>query len=184
MTHSPPHNNFLNKKILCAINKIHNRSKGVPRNLKRVGGRNFLFPFPLKISVKSKKRGLHIFRRLIYPPKSSEDHNKMKRSSRLSRLIYPPKSSEDQKKRSTRPQMSCFHCFTDCRHLSAYVSADGGVGATFGYAPEKANDFHDFISQSLPVVKTFSLRDLATLNRNNASRMTMKFQNNAANYAN
>ena len=51
------------------------RFGGVPRNLKR-GGRNFLFPFSLKISVKTKKKSLHVFRRPIYPPKSSEDQKK------------------------------------------------------------------------------------------------------------
>ena len=73
----------------------------MPRNLKR-RSRNFLFPFPLKISVKTKKKkGLHVFRR----------------------PIYPPKSSEDQKNRSSRPKMSCFHCSAHWKYISAYISA-------------------------------------------------------------
>ena len=55
-------------------------SRGVPRNLKRGGGAQFLvYSFPLKISVKTKKKGLHVFRRRIYPPKSSEDQKKGQR---------------------------------------------------------------------------------------------------------
>ena len=37
------------------------------------GGCNSLFPFPLKILVKTKKKGLHVCRRPIYLPKSSEN---------------------------------------------------------------------------------------------------------------
>ena len=60
---------------------LHIISRGVPRNLKR-GGRTFLFPFYTENIGKDrrlKKKGLHVFRRPIYPTKSSEDKKKGQR---------------------------------------------------------------------------------------------------------
>ena len=53
------------------------------------------------------------------------------------------KSSEDQKKRSTRPQMSCFHYFADCRYISEWyrASASGSVDLGFDSESGQTNDF-------------------------------------------
>ena len=40
-----------------------------------------------------------------------------------------------KKERSTSPQMSCFHCFADCRYMSVYPSVGGTTpAAPPGYA--------------------------------------------------
>ena len=112
-------------------------SRSVPRYLKR-GGRNFLFPFPLKISVKTKKKvftsfdvqftpqnqvktkkGLHVFCRPIYPPKSSEDQKKVFTSFDVQ--FTPQNVVRTKKKKASRPQMFCFHCSADWRYISAYT---------------------------------------------------------------
>ena len=43
--------------------------RGVIRKLKRGGGRSFLFPFPLKIPVKTKKKGLSLLSSSNLPPR-------------------------------------------------------------------------------------------------------------------
>ena len=104
------------------------KTMGVPKNLKKGGPQFPVYVSTENIGEDQKKKSLHVFRRPIYPPKSSEDQKKRKGLHVFRLPIYPPKSSEDQKReRSTRPQMSCFHCFADCR----YISVGGGEGCDF-----------------------------------------------------
>ena len=71
------------------------------------GGPQFpVHTFPLKISVKTKKKKVF----------TSSD------------VEFIPQNQVKTKKRSTRPHMSCFHCSADCRYISAYISAEGGRG--------------------------------------------------------
>ena len=100
----------------------------MPRNLKR-GGRHFLFPFPLKISVKTKKKVFTSFDVQFTP----------KITSRLSSSNLPPKSSKDQKKgqRVLRCPVSTVSLTADMYKL---IFQQGGRGTTPaaplpGYAP-------------------------------------------------
>ena len=113
--------------------------QGRAQEFEKGGGRNFQFPFPLKISVETKKR-----------------------FSRLSTSNLSPKSSEDLKKGSSRPQMSCFHCSADWKYISAYISAKGEEGCdpsappSPGYAPgiaEKHNTDNELAYDSYKVLK-------------------------------
>ena len=64
--------------------------RGVPRNLKGEGGRNFLFTqfhWKYRWRPKIKQTGLHVFRRPIYPSKSSEDQKKKVNAS--SDVLFP-----------------------------------------------------------------------------------------------
>ena len=97
------------------------------RNLKR-GGCNFLFPFPLKISVKTKKKAF-----------TSID------------VQFTPQNHVKTKKRSSSPQMSCFHRSANC--TSAYISARPLLPHPLGFAPDKL-DLIAFIVRSGSDLKT------------------------------
>ena len=79
----------------------------MPGNLKRGGRRNFLFPFPLKISVKTKKKVFTSFDVQFTP------QNQVK---------TPPK------KKVIASSDVLFHCSADWRYIPAYISAGGGRG--------------------------------------------------------
>ena len=68
---------------------IHDRIiGGVPKNLIK-GGRNFLFPFPLKISIKTKKKVYTFFDVKFAPQKQVKAEKKRKSSHGYRRQIYP-----------------------------------------------------------------------------------------------
>ena len=52
-----------------------------------------------------------------------DDQKKKSRPTRLSLFNLPP-NIKCKPKKTTRPQMSCLHCFADCRYISTYISAE------------------------------------------------------------